>query len=290
MILIVIAALCLISVPLSGGHLRRLSELRLRGVWTAPLALALQVLITTVAPGGNRLLHIAIHIATYVMIGLFLLANRRIPGVTTVGAGALINALAIMVNGGVMPAAATAQRLAGLTEGGGFHNSALLAHPHLLWLGDIIPVPGPLPNVMSIGDCIVFAGMLIVLHRACGKASPLRPPATTRTLLRSGVERTEKPNVPPTSVSNRPSTSNSCAASIPGSIDTGGESAPREARFAGAPRACRFATWTPLLPGSGTLAQSGLDQLAVRQPDGRERADLIIGAGYASRGFSRLRH
>jgi hypothetical protein len=169
MILIVLAILCLITVPLTGGRLRRLSELRLRGVWTAPLALALQVLIITVAPNGHPQLHVAVHIATYVMIGAFLAANRRVSGVTTVGIGALMNALTIVVNGGVMPAAATAQRLAGLTEGGGFHNSGLLAHPHLLWLGDIIPVPGPIPNVLSIGDCIIFAGMLLVLHRACGR-------------------------------------------------------------------------------------------------------------------------
>ena len=172
MILIIIAALCLLSVPLSGARLRRLSELRLRGVWIAPAALALQVLITTIAPGGSHQLYTAIHIATYVMIGLFLLANRSIPGVKVVGTGALMNALAIVINGGVMPAAATAQRLAGLVEGPGFHNSALLAHPHLLWLGDIIPVPGPFPNVMSVGDLIIFTGMLIVLHRAC------RAPAT----------------------------------------------------------------------------------------------------------------
>jgi Family of unknown function (DUF5317) len=171
MILIVIAALCAISVPLTGGRLGRLSELRLRGVWTAPLALALQVLIITVAPSGHPRLHIAVHIATYVMVGAFLAANRRVAGVTVVGIGAFMNALAIVVNGGVMPAAATAQRLSGLIEGGGFHNSGVLAHPHLLWLGDIIPVPGPIPNVLSIGDCIIFAGMLLVLHRACGKAS-----------------------------------------------------------------------------------------------------------------------
>jgi hypothetical protein len=68
-----------------------------------------------------------------------------------------------------MPASATARRLAGLTVGSGFQNSAHLAHPHLLWLGDIIPVPGPWPlgNVVSIGDCIIFVGALVLLHRVC---------------------------------------------------------------------------------------------------------------------------
>ena len=73
-----------------------------------------------------------------------------------------------------MPASATAMRIAGLTERAGFDNSALLAHPHLQWLGDVIPVPGPWPlqNVLSIGDCIIFAGMLMLLHRTCGRSAP----------------------------------------------------------------------------------------------------------------------
>jgi hypothetical protein len=62
----------------------------------------------------------------------------------------------------------------------GYHNATPLAHPHLLWLGDLIPVPGPLPNVLSIGDCIVFAGMLILLHRTCGR--PAAEGARTRTV------------------------------------------------------------------------------------------------------------
>ena len=39
MILFGLAALCLISVPLTGGKLSRLAKLQLRWLWTAPLAL-----------------------------------------------------------------------------------------------------------------------------------------------------------------------------------------------------------------------------------------------------------
>ena len=166
MILIVIAALCLVTVPLTGGSLGRLADLRLRWLWIAPVALAVQVAIITIAPGGNRIIHAAVHIGTYVLIGLFLWRNRHIAGAPVLGLGVLANTVAIIGNSGVMPASATAQRLAGLHEtAGGFHNSAALLHPHLLWLGDIIPVPGPLPNVLSPGDCIIFAGMLLLLHR-----------------------------------------------------------------------------------------------------------------------------
>jgi hypothetical protein len=169
MILIALAGLCLLSVPLTGGNLGRLASLRLAGLWTPMLALGLQVVLTTIAPAGHPLLHRVAHIGTYVVIGLFLWINQRLAGVKLIGAGAFLNALAITLNGGVMPATRAAARLAGLHLRPGFDNSAPVAHAHLAWLGDVIPWPGPLPNVLSIGDLLVFAGMLVLLHRTCGR-------------------------------------------------------------------------------------------------------------------------
>jgi hypothetical protein len=183
-ILFVLAGLCVLSVPLAGGRLSRLSSLRLRGIWIPLLALATQTLITTIVPGGSQGVHAGVHVATYALIGVFLWANRRLPGMALIAAGALMNALAIVLNGGVMPAAATAQRIAGLTLGGGFHNSVHLAHPVLPALGDVIPVPGPLPNVMSIGDLVLFAGILVLLHRTCRKAmASMASPAVPATAV-----------------------------------------------------------------------------------------------------------
>ncbi|HXD64803.1 MAG TPA: DUF5317 domain-containing protein [Solirubrobacteraceae bacterium] len=170
MILIAFALLCLLSVPLTGGRLGRLASIRLRATWVPVVALAIQVLITTVIPDGHEGLHKAVHIATYVLIGVFLWSNRRLPGVKVIGLGAFLNALVITVNDGQMAASRTAERLAGLHLGGGFENSAPLTHPHLLWFGDIIPWPGPLPNVLSIGDCLIYAGTLILLHRVCRRS------------------------------------------------------------------------------------------------------------------------
>lgn len=178
MILVLLAGLCLASVPLTGGSLRRLGELRLRLAWAAPLALALQVVIVTITPGGHRSLHVALHIVSYSLIAVFLCANLGQPGAKLIGLGAGANALAIVLNGGVMPAAAAALRIAHLSEHGGFQNSAPVAHPTLLWLGDVIPVPGPLPNVLSVGDCLIFVGMLVLLHRTCGRWSRASGTAT----------------------------------------------------------------------------------------------------------------
>jgi hypothetical protein len=188
MILILLAGLCLLSVPLLGGKLNRLVDLRLRFVWAAPLALVLQVLIFNIVPGGSESLHAAIHVSTYVLLALFMWANRRLPGALVMGSGALLNAVTIIVNGGIMPQWRTAERLAGLPMRTGFHNSEVLAHPHLQFLGDVIPFPAPfgLENVLSVGDCILFAGVLVLLHRTCGTELPwnrwrARAQATKRT-------------------------------------------------------------------------------------------------------------
>lgn len=181
MILIVLAFLAAASVPLTGGSLGRLSSLQLRALWLPLVAVAVQVVITVIAARGNAELHRLLHLLTYVMLATFLYCNRKIPGVLVMGAGGAMNLLAIAANGGVMPAAVTAERLSGLRLRAGFDNSAPVVHPHLLWLGDIIPWPGPLPNVLSIGDCVIYVGMVLLLHRVCrrraGRPSGLRPVA-----------------------------------------------------------------------------------------------------------------
>ncbi len=168
--LLVITALALVaSVPLAGGRLGALAEIRPRAVWAVLLAAAIQVAITQMA-GGSHELHVVLHVLSYVLDGYFLFANRRLTGVPLVAVGAALNVLAIVTNGGVMPANATALRISGIASRPGFDNSAVLAHPHLAFLGDVIPVPGPWPigNVLSVGDLIIFLGALIVLHAACG--------------------------------------------------------------------------------------------------------------------------
>jgi len=170
MLLVVTAVALLISVPLAGGRLTRLADIRIRATWAVLLAVALQVGISDVAPGGSQSVHVALNIASYMLDAYFLFANRRLVGVPLVALGAGLNVLAISSNGGVMPASASALRIAGIDPRAGFDNSAHLLHAHLAFLGDVIPVPGPWPigNVLSVGDLTIFVGALIVLHHTCG--------------------------------------------------------------------------------------------------------------------------
>ncbi|HUB04348.1 MAG TPA: DUF5317 domain-containing protein [Solirubrobacteraceae bacterium] len=179
MLLVVTAIALVISVPVAGGRLTRLADVRVRATWAVLLAVAIQVGISDVAPGGSHWVHVALNIASYALDAYFLFANRRLTGAPIVALGAALNVLAITTNGGVMPASASALRIAGIAGRAGFDNSAHLAHAHLAFLGDVIPVPGPWPigNVLSVGDLTIFVGALVLLHHACGsRLFPRRRP------------------------------------------------------------------------------------------------------------------
>ena len=124
-------------------------------------------------------MHAALNVASYVLDAYFLFANRRFAGLPIVALGAALNVLAITSNGGVMPANAAALRIAGIDPRAGFDNSAHLAHAHLAFLGDMIPVPGPWPigNVLSVGDLTIFVGALSCAPRLRVAPVPAHAPA-----------------------------------------------------------------------------------------------------------------
>jgi hypothetical protein len=167
MFLGVCALLTLALVPLTGGRLSRLAEVRLRMIPLAVAALALQVLVISVWPTMPHLLAVAGHLTSYAMLAVVVWANRSVPGMLLIAAGAGANAVAIAVNGGTLPASSWALRHAGIPARVGFHNSGALAHPHLAWLGDIMVTPSwlPLRNMLSVGDLVLLAGAIVLVVR-----------------------------------------------------------------------------------------------------------------------------
>jgi hypothetical protein len=167
--------LCLISVPLAGGRVSALAELRFRAGGLAIAAIVLQVAIISVAPAGHHGLHVAVHVASYVLMAAFVGVNRRIPGMALIALGGASNAVAIVANGGLMPASAAAQARAGLNPTHDFINSAAVAHPHLGFLGDVFAVPASVPvhNVFSAGDVVLVVGAAVLLHAAARRARPV---------------------------------------------------------------------------------------------------------------------
>jgi Family of unknown function (DUF5317) len=171
MLMLVVTLLGIASVPLAGGRLAALTEVRLRHAWLIPTALAIQAYITTIDPNGSRGAHVAAHLGSYLLAGAFVVANRDLPLIWLVALGGALNLLVIAMNGGVMPADADALRRAGWPAvSDQFENSIALAHPRLLFLGDVFAVPRwvPFANVFSIGDVLLVLGGIAVVHRLCG--------------------------------------------------------------------------------------------------------------------------
>lgn len=171
-------ALCVVSVPLAGGRLEALADVRLRRTWLILGAFAAQVLIMAVVPAAEAVPHEAIHVGTYVLAGCFVWWNRHVPGLLIVGAGGALNFLAIVANGGVMPASPEALQAAGMTPPDGFLNSGPVENPRLGFLGDVFAIPdgSPVHNVFSVGDVVIGVGALVGVHRICGSRATRRGP------------------------------------------------------------------------------------------------------------------
>jgi Family of unknown function (DUF5317) len=159
-----------LAVPLLGGKLGRLADIKLRAVWTAVGALVIQVGILNVLPQGlSHGVLAAVHLGTYVLAAWFVIANREIPGLPLIALGAALNLAVIAANNGVMPSSPAAARLAGHDKiSAKFVNSAQTPNAHLAILGDNFAVPAgyPLANVFSIGDIVLVAGAAVTFHVA----------------------------------------------------------------------------------------------------------------------------
>jgi MFS family permease len=184
-------AFCLIcavvTVPLAGGRFRRIADLRLRRTWVVAAALAIQVLIVSVVPTADPVLLACLHLLSYALAGVFLVANRHIPGWWLIGLGGVLNLAAIAANNGVMPASASAAATAGLLDAPGqFANSSVVADPNFAWLGDVFALPAswPLHNVFSIGDICLALGAAIALHGLAGSRLAPSPDGDFASLMR----------------------------------------------------------------------------------------------------------
>jgi hypothetical protein len=99
--------------------------------------------------------------------------NRRILGAQVVALGMVLNLVAILSNGGRMPATPAAMEAAGL-DFAVKHNSVAAAEPNVPWLVDRFAAPEwvPLTNVFSVGDVVIAIGAFVLVFAATGARIP----------------------------------------------------------------------------------------------------------------------
>jgi len=182
--------LVLLSVPLARGRLGALADLQLRAPGLALAAILVQIVVISILPSGDHTIHTALHIGSYVLLGAFAFANRRIVGVPIIAVGGLSNFVAIAANGGVMPTAPSAAASVGhKAAAGDFINSRPMDDAHVQFLGDVFATPAgwPLHNVFSIGDLVLLIGVFVLVHTACGSRAAFWSSRSRRAALRSAT-------------------------------------------------------------------------------------------------------
>ncbi len=152
-----------------GGRLDRLSALRFRWAWVFLMGLAIQlVLFSDYVTERIGSLGMPIYVLSTLAVAAAVAANHRIRGIPIVLLGAASNLLAIVVNGGYMPASAGALDALEKSLKAGYSNSSYVTDPVLPWLTDIFALPSWLPatNVFSIGDVLIGLGVVVVIASA----------------------------------------------------------------------------------------------------------------------------
>jgi len=154
---------------LLGGRLDGLAGLSFRWIGVAIAGLAAQVVLFS-APASNDMREIGplLYATSTGAVLLFVPVNLRIRGMAVIALGATLNPVAILANGGTMPASPGALAVAGLPTTGGYASSRELASPVLAPLGDVFALPAgvPLANVFSVGDVLIALGILVVIVAA----------------------------------------------------------------------------------------------------------------------------
>jgi len=142
----------------TGGSLRGLGQIRLRWPYLAIVGIVLQLFPL----GGWQ--EDALVLGSFGALLVFALANIREPGFVLLAAGVALNLVVIVANQG-MPVSRTAllrsdqqETYTFLIDSAGAKHHVATAQDVLRPLGDVIPIPAPIAQAVSIGDVLMWAG------------------------------------------------------------------------------------------------------------------------------------
>jgi len=161
-------AICMAAILgvgyLLGGRLRNVADLQLRWPALALVGLALQFIT-----GPGEAIPLACLYLSFALLIVFTVANIRVFGFPLILAGVLCNLLVIGTNGG-MPVSAHALEASdqgqflGDLENNPYPKHHLATEDDLLrFLGDVIPVPTPVAQAISLGDILTYGGVGMVI-------------------------------------------------------------------------------------------------------------------------------
>jgi hypothetical protein len=161
---------------------------RLQILWAPLIAVGMAIQAVLFAEPVARVvgdLGPIVYLVSTLLVLAAVVRNWRLAGLPLVAIGAISNQVAILANGGFMPASAAALAAQGRTEATVYSNSALVSDPVLAPLTDIFAMPTwiPMANVFSIGDVLLGVGVAMAIVVAM-RAGAVTPPVATATSAR----------------------------------------------------------------------------------------------------------
>lgn len=190
-VLVMVALLLALLIAwLLGGNLRLLADLRVRGGSLLVGAILLRLLAISPFPALESFLNLqlgplpagaVIYLSSLLLTLFVIVLNVRLPGLWLVGLGWGMNTLAIAANGGSMPVQEGALRSSGLlpaiAEASGYSMFMLATPATPLWfLGDLLVIPMFFtePVIISLGDLLLVAGIILLVYRATDRVYSIR--------------------------------------------------------------------------------------------------------------------
>ena len=181
----------LIVGAMLGGRLAGLAAIHFRWAGLALFGFGAQVVLFS-DPVTARVgdLGPLLYVASTALVFVAVLRNLAIRGMPLVAAGAASNLAAIVANGGYMPTSASAAAEFGRSAPEAYSNSSIVESPLLAPLTDTIPLPQWLPfaNIVSVGDLLIAAGIVVVIaaamqagRRRVGDDAPAEPASAVPT-------------------------------------------------------------------------------------------------------------
>lgn len=182
---IAVIALALVLSLLLGGSVRRFEDLHLRWWGLAIAGLGIQFApLPNGRAGSDLAVRIAVLGVSYGLLILFAAMNARLRGMPLVLIGLVLNAAVILPNGG-MPVAESAVRRSGqeemlqlLVEEGAAKHHLMTDDDVLTPLADVIPIPRPIGQIVSVGDLFVYAGIAWLIVAVMRGRIPRMGPAS----------------------------------------------------------------------------------------------------------------
>ena len=162
-----------------GGNLRRLADLPIRQVYLLIVPLLMEVgqsqLLLRVE-WMTPLISFGMTILQYLILFVFVLLNSHLWQVLLYGAGSALNFLVITANAGAMPITdkvlelgGNSAKFAALVQGRYYTYEIITDSTCFPFLGDVIVIPGLLPQCVSIGDIILMTGLFLLIMKGMGK-------------------------------------------------------------------------------------------------------------------------